>query len=161
MAFDSFIKFDRIEGESTDKDHNGWIELLDGGMHIRQPVGLSSSASQGMTTGRADFGDFCFTKNLDKATPALALAAAKGTHFSEVTVELCRAGDEKVKFMEYKFKNVVISSIDMNNSGDFPTESVSLFYTTVKWSYAQQNRQGGGLKGHVAAGWDRQKNCKI
>ena len=29
MAFDGFIKFSTIEGESTDAQHSGWIEITD------------------------------------------------------------------------------------------------------------------------------------
>ena len=28
MALDAFIKIDGIEGESTDSNHMGWIELI-------------------------------------------------------------------------------------------------------------------------------------
>ena len=28
MAFDSFLKIDGIQGESTDSKHQGWIEVL-------------------------------------------------------------------------------------------------------------------------------------
>jgi len=28
MAFDTFVKIDGIEGESTDEKHQGWIEAL-------------------------------------------------------------------------------------------------------------------------------------
>jgi type VI secretion system secreted protein Hcp len=89
----------------------------------------------------------------------LALACAKGTHFDTVTVELCRAGSDKIKFMEIKLSDALISHIAMNAGGDFPGETVRLNYARILWTYTQQNRQGGSSMGNVAAGWDRHKNC--
>lgn len=161
MAFDAFIIFDGIEGESTDDKHPGWIEVLSCGMEIQQAISTTASSAGGATAERADFGDFHFTKHLDKATPKLALASASGKHFDNIKVELCRAGTEKVKFMEYNFSNSIISSICMHNNGEFPTETLTLHYAKVQWSYTQQKRKGGMAAGNTVAGWDLQKNCKV
>lgn len=160
MAFDGFIKFSKIEGESTDAKHAGWIEIADCGMEILQTVSTTASSAGGASAERADFSDFRFTKQLDKASPLLALACADGTVFDDITVELCRAGSEKVKFMEIKMTNSIISAITMDAGGEFPTESVRLNYGKISWTYTQQKRQGGMGSGNVSAGWDRQKNCK-
>jgi type VI secretion system secreted protein Hcp len=34
--FDAFIKIDRVEGESTDDKHSGWIEVVQYGMGVKQ-----------------------------------------------------------------------------------------------------------------------------
>jgi type VI secretion system secreted protein Hcp len=159
MAFDGFIKIKGIDGESTDTKHQGWIEISDCNMEILQTVSATASSSGGASAERADFSDFCFTKLLDKASPQLAQACAKGTHFDTVAVELCRAGSEKIKFMEIKMSDVLISHIAMNAGGDFPSETIRLNYGKILWTYTQQNRQGGSTMGNVAAGWDRRKNC--
>jgi type VI secretion system secreted protein Hcp len=142
MAFDAFIKIGKIEGESTDSRHAGWIELLDCNLGILQNVSKPVSTAGGAATGRADFSDFRFTKLLDKSSPELALACAAGEHFDNVVVQLCRAGTEKVKFMEFTFSNSIISNVDFNAFGDFPTETVSLAFSKVQWCYTQQGRQG-------------------
>ena len=159
MAFDGFIKFKDIDGESTDARHHGWIEISDCNMEILQTVSTTASSAGGASAERAEFSDFCFTKLLDKASPQLALACAKGTHFDTVTLELCRAGSEKIKFLEIKLSDVLISHIAMAAGGDFPSETVRLNYGKIIWTYTQQNRQGGTAMGNVAAGWDRRKNC--
>lgn len=38
MAFDAFIRFDRIEGESSDSKHSGWIEMTSCDMEIHQTL---------------------------------------------------------------------------------------------------------------------------
>ncbi len=161
MAFDAFIKIGDIEGESTDDKHAGWIEITDYSMDITQTISSTASSAGGASGERADFTDFSITKQLDKATPKLALACADGTHYDKITVELCRAGTDKVKFMEFILSNCILSSISMSAGNEFPEESIGINYGKVEWSYVQQKRQGGSATGNVAAGWDREKNCKV
>jgi type VI secretion system secreted protein Hcp len=161
MAFDAFIKIDGIEGESADDQHQAWIELISYNTGVTQTVSSTASSSGGASAERADFQDFSITKQLDKATPKLAVACADGTHIDTILVELCRAGTEKIKFMEYKMTNCIIGGVSTNGGGDFPTETVNINYGKIEWSYTQQKRQGGGASGNVAAGWDLEKNCKV
>jgi len=159
MAFDGFIKIGEIKGESTDAKHTGWIEILDCGLDILQNISTTVSSAGGATAERADFSDFRFTKLLDLSSPELALACASGKHLDTITIELCRAGTEKIKFMEFKFSNSIIRSIKLNAAGDFPTETVCIHFAKVQWCYTQQNRAGGQALGKVATGWDRERNC--
>jgi type VI secretion system secreted protein Hcp len=108
MGFDAFIKFDDIEGESTDSKHAGWIEIINFDLDIGQRVSRTASSAGGGTTERADFSEFNFSKLLDRATPKLTLACAAGTHFNRIVIEICRAGNNKVKFMEYILTNCII-----------------------------------------------------
>lgn len=161
MAFDAFVKIDGIDGESTDDKHAGWIEIISYDTGVTQRSSATASSVGGASAERADFHDFSFTKQLDKASPKLALACADGTHIATITVEICRAGTDKVKFMEYKMTNCIISGVSTSGGGDFPQESVSVNYGKMEWAYVQQKRQGGGAAGNVAAGWDLEKNCKV
>ena len=160
MAFDAFIRFDGIEGESSDSRHSGWIEILDYDLDVSQPVSQTASSVGGAGAERADFSEFCFTKLLDKASPRLALACAGGTHIDTVVVEICRAGDDKLRFMQYTFTNCMISSFATSADGDFPEDEVAFIYGKVQWCYTPQKRAGGWAAGNVAAGWSLEKNCK-
>jgi type VI secretion system secreted protein Hcp len=163
MAFDAFIKIDGIESESTDDQHPGWIEIIAYRSGHSMPISKRTSSTQGATLGRVNFDTFTFSKLIDKSSPLLLSACAAGTHIDEITVELCRAGTDKVKFMAYKFKNGLISSV-LTSSGDpnngFPVELVKIAFGKIEWCYHQQNRSGGWASGHIAAAWDLQRNCK-
>lgn len=162
MAFDAFIKIAGIDGESSDDKHQGWIEISTFNSGLTQAVSSTASSSGGASAERANFHDFSFTKQLDIASPALALACADGTHIDEIVIELCRAGTEKVKFMEYKLTNCLVSGVTVQGAGagELPTESVSIDFGKISWAYTQQKRAGGGAAGNMATGWDLQKNCK-
>ena len=161
MSFDGFIKIDDIEGESTDDKYQGWIEALYFETEINQKISSTASSAGGASTERADFGDFVFTKYLDKASPKLALACAAGTHIDEILVELCRAGTDKMKYMSYKLTNCLISKIKTSGEGNIPTELLKVNFGGIEWCYTLQKRQGGGSAGNIAAGWNLEKNCKL
>jgi type VI secretion system secreted protein Hcp len=164
MSFDAFLKIDGIDGESTDGKHPNWIEILSFSHGLSQPISVSASTAGGASSGRSDHQDFSIVKYLDKASPKLALHCCEGKHIGKVALELCRAGGDKLKYMEYKLSDVMISSYAPGGSSggeDLPTESVSFNYGKIEWTYTQQRRADGSGGGNVAAGWDLEKNQKV
>ncbi len=165
MAFDTFLKIDGIPGESKDEAHSDWIEVLSFNHGMTQPASAVASSAGGATSGRIDMGDFSVAKHLDKATPKLAEACCTGKHIPSVIVEVCRAGGSKVKYMEYKMTNAIVSSISAGgaaNGGDeVPVEQVSFNFGKIEWTYTQQKRSDGSGGGNVSAGWDLEKNVKV
>lgn len=166
MAFDAFIKIDGIEGESTDADHRGWIEVIRYGLGAKQTLSPTTSSAGGLSAERADFSRFLIRKYIDKSSPLLLQACAAGTHIDQVVVELCRAaGTDKLKYLTFTLKNCLISRVITTCGADtdakFPAETVKIDYGKIQWCYIQQNQKGGGPAGNVASGWDRERNCTI
>jgi type VI secretion system secreted protein Hcp len=159
MAYDVFLKLDGIQGESTDEQHPGWIEILNYDMDVGQTVSRTASSAGGATAERADFSLFAFTKLLDKTTPLLAEACAAGTHFDTITLELCRAGGDKLRFMQYTFTNCMLTSLFTAGDAEFPEDDVAFNYGQIQWRYTLQQRAGGWAGGNIAAGWSLEKNC--
>ncbi len=64
-----FIKFDGVDGESTQQDHKGEIEILS----WRVGVSLSdiTSSNSGLSAGKVSFQDFHFVASNSKASPRL------------------------------------------------------------------------------------------
>lgn len=163
--FDTFLKIDGVDGESTDEKHSGWIEILSFDHGMNQPASAVASSAGGATSGRVDVGDFSVSKYVDKATPKLAEACCTGKHFGKVTVEVCRAGGDKVKYMEYKLSNAIVSSISQGGTGrggdEVPVEQVSFNFGKIEWTYTQQKRPDGSGGGNVSAGWNLETNVKV
>lgn len=161
MAFDAFLKIDGIQGESKDDKHKDWIEITSYGCGLDQPTAASASTAGGGSSERASFHELKITKELDKSSPKLNLYCADGTHVKQVVLELCRAGSEKLKYMEYKLSNVIISSVNTGGSDGIPTETVTFNYGKIEWAYTQQKRADGAGGGNVASGWNLETNKKV
>jgi type VI secretion system secreted protein Hcp len=163
MAFDAFIKIDGIPGESTDAKHKDWIEVVSYNHKIEQPASSTASSVGGATAERVNHGTFNIVHQLDKATPKLLEACCTGKHIKEVVFELCRAGGDKIKYMEIKLEQVLISRVEEvgASEGGFPTETIALSYGKIKWTYTQQKRADGSAGGNVSAGWDLTTNKTI
>jgi len=159
--FDVFLKIATIPGESTDDKHKDWIEILSYSHALSQPSSLEASAHGGRSSGRVDMADFSVVKTLDKASPKLALACCKGEHIQEVTLELCRAGGDKRKYMTYKMTDVLVASVRPGGSAKgtegLPLEETAFRFGKIEWEYTQLDAKGGAA-GNVAAKWDCTKN---
>lgn len=162
MAYDTFVKIDGVPGESTDDKHKDWIEVLSFNHGITQPVSATASSAGGASAERCDHQDFSIVKYLDKASPKLYEFCSTGKHIKDVTIEMCRAGGDKMKYLEVKMDEVIISHVAPGGSSGgndgFPTESVSFNYGKIKWTYTQQKRADGSGGGNVTGGWDLTAN---
>jgi len=160
--FDAFLKIDGIPSECTDDKHKDWIEVLSYSQGISQLVSSTASSAGGAGSGRCQHSDFVVLKALDKASPKIYEACCKGTHIKEVIVELCRAGGDKLKYMEIKMEQVIISNVSPSGNGkgneSIPSESLSFNYGKIKWTYTQQKRGDGSGGGNVTGGWDLTAN---
>ena len=156
---DAYMKIDGIDGESTDEEHAGWIEVLDFDFCIAQKVSRTASTAGGASAERADFSEFTITKMLDKSSPLLAQACAEGRHIKSVVFELWRAG--KAKYMAYRLANCLISAVSTYADGGFPEEKIAIDVGRFEIVYTQQSRCTGLSLGQVACGWDRTMNCRV
>lgn len=160
MSFDAYIKFEGIDGESPDDKHKDWITVLNYGIGVS--MSSVNMAPGGASAGRPNLQDFHFTHFLDRASPKLFEAVCSGKHFDKVTMEICRSGGEKSKYMEYTLEDVMVTSVgrggDSKQSEEYPIESISLNYAKIKMVYSVQKRKGASGSGTVDFGWDRLAN---
>ena len=161
MAFDCFLKIEGVDGESSDDKHKDWIELLSYSHGVSQPSSGAASSGGGRSAERCDHADFSIVKTVDKATPKLALACCDGTHIESIKVELCRAGGDKQKYMEYVMNDVIVASARPGGSSEgeaLPTEEVCFNYGKIEWVYTETDHKTGRPKGDVKAHWDLTEN---
>jgi type VI secretion system secreted protein Hcp len=154
MAVDAFLKIDKVQGESTDSNHQGWIEILSYHHGITQPASSTASSTGGASAERVNFGDFSITKLVDMASPKIFEAGCTGRHIPEVIVEVCRAGGDKQKYLVIKMQQVLITSYVHDGGSDFPVEGVSFNPGKFTMEYIRQSRVDGTPGGSVMAGWD-------
>ncbi len=162
MAADNFLQIDGIKGESTDDKHKEWIEVLSYNWGVSQTASTAGVSGTSASAGqRADFQDLTIVKLMDKSSPPLMKACAKGEPIKEVKLELCRAVGDKQVYMEYKLEQVIISSVSTGGGGGGEaTESVTFNYGKIQLTYTPFDRDGKAM-GKVPAGWDLTKNKPV
>jgi len=162
MAFDTFMKVDGIPGEAQDEKHKEWIELMSFHHQTSQPTSPTDTTAGGGTSARVNMGDMVIGKRMDKSSAKLWEACCKGTHIANISIEANRSGGDKIRYLEVKMENVVVSQVNTDAAGqndDVPYETVSLKFAKIKWTYTQTARDTGKAMGNVVACWDLMKNA--
>ena len=151
-------KYD-VKGESRDAEHKEWIEVSSWSHLIRQPRSATASTSGGHTAERCEHGEMIFVKDMDLTSPRMWEGCSAGHTFDEVTIDFMRAdGDRRVKYLEIKLKHVLLASVTPSVAGEgIPTETFTLKYAAVQWTYTAQDIKGG-TKGNKVAKWSLAKN---
>lgn len=158
-AVDYFLKIDGIEGESTNSRHGGEIEIDSFSWGAAQSGSAGTGGGAGV--GKVTFSDINFTKSLDKSSPKLMLATATGEHIKDVVLVGELSGKRGQKFLEIKMTDVLISSYQSGGSdGSVPTDSFSLNFAKIEFTYYPMNKDGS-LGAPVTAGWDLKENREV
>ena len=155
---DMYMQIDGLKGESIDSEHKDWIELLSFNHAIKQPAS-ASPVGGGTGTGRCQHSDYTITKRVDLASPQLYEMCSNGKHIRSVVLQMTRVvGDKRVRYMEVRLEEVVVSQVAPASGGDFPTESVSFNYGAIKWTYTLPKRSDGSGGGNTTGGWSVLQN---
>jgi type VI secretion system secreted protein Hcp len=135
MAVDMFLKIDGVTGESTDKGHEGWIEVMSFSWGA---TNAGSSGRGGGGAGKVQFQDFHFVKRTDKSSPVLLNFAVTGKSVPAVQFAVRPAG-ANLDYLRYKLADVLISSYQTggNSQGEsVPSDEVSLKYRLIDLAVA-------------------------
>ena len=88
MASDFYVKIDGIDGDSNDKSHGKWIEVVAFSHGAIQNVGAGRATD---VSGRGAFEPFTFVHLIDKATPKIQQFCMSGQKVAKVQFQVCRA----------------------------------------------------------------------
>lgn len=101
--------------------------------------------------------DINISKNLDKSSPKLQEAVAKGKVFPKVEIHVTASYTDagRVTYLAYELKNVQVTSYSIGGSGQseqVPSEQMSLNFEEIKQTYTE-NDSAGKKKGNVEFTW--------
>jgi type VI secretion system secreted protein Hcp len=151
----AYIKFDGIDGESQDKDHKSWSDMMSFGQSMHQPGSGATGASR--RRGDVILDDIVIAKELDKASVKIAESVCKGKVFPKVEIDMTASYTDvgRVTYYRYELTNVMVTSYNVNGSGqaeDVPTEDLALNFEEVKVTYTEMDSKGK-TKGNVEYSW--------
>jgi type VI secretion system secreted protein Hcp len=146
-----FVKFEGINGESTDVKHKDWIRAQSFEFSMVGPSVVSGTSRR---SGDVAVNDIFITKSIDKATPKLMEALTSGKVIGEVIIEVTAATGDKSTFYRYELTNVHITSYQSGgeSSGVTPGDVFSLNFEEIKVIYTQFD-ESGLPKGNIEWTW--------
>ncbi len=144
MAIDMFLKIDGVDGESSDDRHRNEIALLSfsWGEARLTPDG---GAGTGGSVGKVTMQDFHFTTLVNKSSPRLFLACAKGEHFKTAVLTVRRTGAQPTDFFIWRLSNIVVSGYQSSAElagGVLPTDHVTMGFSKIELEYRPMNPDG-------------------
>ncbi|MDP3672454.1 MAG: type VI secretion system tube protein Hcp [Telluria sp.] len=160
MSIDVYLQLEGIKGESSDSQHQGWIECTMADWMITQPKSACGSSAGGHTVGRCEHSSLALNKLADLSSPILLQYCSMGKTIPSARIEFFRADGTgtRIKYFEIELTNVLVGEVAPSvHEGEAMSEHLSLKYSKIKWKYTQQ-KVGGGAAGLTVGGWDLSTN---
>jgi len=147
------LEIDGIPGESKDQAHPAAIEIAS------FSFGAANSGrvgAPGTGAGKVSFSDISFSKVIDKTSPLLYLRTANGARIPKATLFVRRPSSNMVlEYCTVTLSDVLVTGMVTSGSsgGDRPSESFSLSFGKIEFSYRPQ-KADGSLDAPIKSGWD-------
>jgi type VI secretion system secreted protein Hcp len=151
----AYLTLAEIEGGVTERAHANSIEVLD--FHWGVVNAVPRAGAQMVAGNRPEFQDLVITKPLDRASPILALAAAEGRTIQEAELVFYAQASDDEPTGTIRLTRVRIRSVESGTGSSAGlTETVSLAFSRVEWTYNATDERGGTAR--IVAGWDVAEN---
>lgn len=146
-----FARYEGIDGESKDENHDKWIDVLSIDWGIHKPGG--GATGQSRRRGSAVVEDMVITIEYEKASPKLQEKCLRGEVIPRLEIELTATyGGARATYLNYTMENVMVTSYQTNASGNDeagpPTVVVGNNFEEVKVTYTEYD-DSGKKKGNV------------
>lgn len=140
---DFYLKLGTIEGESTAKGVEKYIEIES------FTFGVDNAASYdrggGLASGKAQAHPLNFSKIFDKSTPMIYKACSRGEHIGKAEL-ICRKNTGKADetYLTITLTEVLVTNSSSSGSNGFPipSDSFSLSFNKIEMEYKEQDAKG-------------------
>ena len=131
-----YMNWDGVPGDVTEANHTGWIELTSFQWGIGRGIGSAMSGQASRESSIPSVSEVVVTKRMDKASPGLWTDSVAGQLNTTVKIEFTTTSKGATEtFLSYEFDNTGLSGYSVSSGGDMPTESLSLNFTKMSWTY--------------------------
>jgi len=140
MAVDMILELEDIEGESKVENFEKKIDISSFSW------GASNSGSAHTGGGKGNVHDMSFTKTVDNASPTLFKLCYQGKHIGSGKLHVRKsAGEDKLEYQLFEMTEIYITNVSMGDAAgnETPSESFTLTFAKIKYTYKQQSETGG------------------
>lgn len=160
---DAYIQIDGVKGQSQDKDHKDWVELISYTHNLAQPINNPTAGTTGRRPqGRAEWEDLVIVKQQDLASPLLAHLCASGNYIKKAELHLMAAGaagtNTRNNYMKILLEDLYVSKYNsrLESSTNRPIEEIHLNFGKIKWEFTPDVK--GKKESPIVKGWNRDEN---
>jgi type VI secretion system secreted protein Hcp len=119
------------------------IQILSFAWGASNPVTVTVGGNA--SAGRVSFSSLNFLKNVDESSADLMSACAAGQNLGDATFTTTWGSGPTAATLALNLTDVFVESIQQSGGGGgAPTESLSLRYTTVKWTFTDASGTSSG-----------------
>ncbi len=141
----AFAKYDGIDGEALDKNHEKWIDVLSADWGASKPGG--GATGQSRRRGGAIVEDMVLTIEYEKAAPVLQEKCLQGQIIPKLEIEMTSTyGGSRATYLKYELTNVMITSYQTSASGNDdagpPTVVIGNNFEEIKVTYTEYDDTG-------------------
>jgi len=151
MASDAYILINTINGESQAQGMTNNIELDSFSFGASNPADVGG---KGLSAGKCSLSDFSFTCGVDAASYQILKALYTGQHIDTTTFSLRESGGgaNPYTYLQVVMTNCYITSQSIGGgSQGKPTQSVSIAYEQIQYTYFTQDTTSGAVQQAGAA----------
>ena len=156
-----FAKYDGVDGESADANHDKWIDVLSIDWGSNKPGG--GATGQSRRRGGVIVEDMRLTMEYEKSTPKLLEKLNMGEVIPKVEIEqTANFGGSRATYLKYELKNVQVTAFDVNASGNDespPTVTIANNFEEYKVTYTEYDSEGN-KGGNAETTWKVKKGKK-
>jgi type VI secretion system secreted protein Hcp len=119
------------------------IPILSYSLGASNPATIGTGSGGG--SGKVSFSSLNMLKAVDANSPAFFLAVARGQHFPVATFTAQWGTAAASATMSYRLEDVLVESVQHSGGGGgAPTESLSLAFAKVTWTYTDASGSTSG-----------------
>jgi len=150
-----FLRIQGVDGESTDRNHPGWIDIVSFTYGLSRPP-IDPMAIDGPQPP-ANHRGLSLVKYADRATGLLYMNCNNGRPIEEVVLEVQQTTELGVSVQEYRLQGVIVTAVQTSSgsrTGARASENVTLHYASVQWTHVRLDPVTGSVISEVAMHWD-------
>lgn len=131
-----YMNWSGINGDVTTKGYEKWIELRSFQWGIGRGIGSAMSGQASRESSIPSVSEVVVSKLMDSSSPGLWTDSVAGKLDATVKIEFTTTSQgQTTKFLSYEFTNTGLSGYSLSSGGDMPSETLSLNFTKVVWSF--------------------------
>lgn len=136
-----YMNFPGISGDTMTKGFENQIQLDSFQWGVERAI--SSPTGGTRESSAPHVGEITITKLMDKASPLLLQNSLVGQAVSPVTITFVKnTGTGPIRYAAYTLDNVLISGYSVSSGGDTPSETLSLSFTKITFTFTPTNPDG-------------------